>query len=97
MVWWKKVLIGIVSLIGLVFIANIGLNFWIKKRLPIVINENNNSPYQITYKSLDVTLLDGSATIKGITLVPKSSLEKKDVKSGIYATIVSINVENISA
>ena len=97
MVWWKKVLIGLVCLIGLVFVVNIGLNFWIRHRLPTVINENNNSPYQITYKSLDVTLLDGSATIKGITLVPKASLAKKDVKSGIYANIVSINVENISA
>lgn len=97
MVWWKKLLIGIASLVVLLFLANIGLNYWIRKQLPIIINENNDSPYQISYKSLEVALLDGNAIVKDITVVPKSSLQKKDVKSGIYATIQSIKVEDISA
>lgn len=97
MVWWKKVLIGIVSLIALVFVLNIGLNYWIRKQLPAIINENNDSPYQISYKSLEVALFDGNAIIKDITVVPKSSLKKPDVKAGIYATITSIKIEGISA
>lgn len=97
MVWWKKILIGVLSLLLLVFVANIGLNYWIKRQLPNIINENNDSPYQISYKSLEVALLDGNVNIQDITLVPKNSLRKKDVKSGIYATIKTINIENVSA
>lgn len=77
MAWWKKILIGIVSLLALVVIANIGLNYWIRKKLPAIVNENNNSPYQITYKALNVALLDGNAIIQDINLVPKSSLKRK--------------------
>ncbi|RKS26754.1 hypothetical protein CLV94_1823 [Flavobacterium endophyticum] len=97
MVWWKKVVIGIGCLLILTLVLNIGLNYWIRKQLPVIINENNNSPYQITYKTLEVALWDGNAVAKDITVVPKSSLQKKDVKSGIYATIQSIKVEGISA
>jgi hypothetical protein len=97
MVWWKKTLIGIGILIVLALILNIGLNYWIRKQLPVIINENNNSPYQITYKTLEVALFDGNAIAKEITVVPKSSLKKTDVKAGIYTTIQSIKIEGISA
>jgi len=97
MAWWKKILIGIVLLLALIVIGNIGLNYWIRKELPAIVNENNDSPYQISYKSLDVALLDGNAIIKDITLVPKSSLKKKNVKAGIYAQIKSIEITGISA
>ena len=90
-------MIGIGILIVLALILNIGLNYWIRKQLPVIINENNNSPYQITYKTLEVALFDGNAIAKEITVVPKSSLKKTDVKAGIYTTIQSIKIEGISA
>ncbi len=97
MAWWKKILIGIVGLLALVLVANVGLNYWIRKKLPAIVNENNDSPYQITYKTLNVALLDGNAIIQDINLVPKSSLKKKDVKGGIYAKIKTIEITGISA
>ncbi|HEU4496972.1 MAG TPA: hypothetical protein VFR70_07965 [Flavobacterium sp.] len=78
-------------------IANIGLNWWIRQRLPAIINENNDSPYQISYKTLEVSLLGGNAVVEDVTLVPKASLEKPDIKAGIYASMQSIKVDGISA
>ncbi len=94
---WRKILITIGILLILVVVANIGVNFWIKEKLPELINEKNNSPYQITYKNIDVSILGGDALISEIVLVPKNSLNKTEVKSGIYATIESVNVEGIKA
>ncbi|AWG25092.1 DUF748 domain-containing protein [Flavobacterium kingsejongi] len=96
MKWIKKILIAVLGLVLLIVVVNIGLNFWIRKQLPSIINAKNESPYQITYKSLEVSLLDGNAIAKDIIIVPKSSLGKS-TKAGIYATVKVIRIENISS
>lgn len=92
MKWYKKAGIVLLSLIALVLLANIGLDWWIAKQLPHIINEQNDSPYQITYKNLDVSLLGRNLKATEIILVPKSSLDIKAGKPGIYANIESVEV-----
>lgn len=96
MVWWKKIGIFILGLLVLIFILNIGLSFWIKNELPKIINEKNDSPYHIDYKTINVTLLSGRVLVNDITVVPKESVEENSLKTGIFATISEIEIKGIS-
>jgi hypothetical protein len=96
MVWWKKIVLFGLSLIALIFILNIGLSFWIKKELPKIINEKNESPYHIVYKTIDITLLSGTILINDITIVPKKAMNKTSDKTGLFATISDVDIKGIS-
>ncbi len=93
----KKILIGIAALLGILIIANIGLNIWIEKKLPSIINEENDSPYYITYKDIDVSLFSSSIVANGIVVVPKTSLTNTAAKAGFYANISSVQVNQFNA
>ena len=96
MVWWKKIVVFVLSLLALIFVLNIGLSFWIKKELPKIINENNDSPYHIVYKTIDITLLSGTILINDITIVPKKAMKDTSDKTGLFATISDVDIKGIS-
>ena len=54
----KISLIVLGSLLALTLVANIGLSLWLKYKLPDYLK--NKTPYQITYKSLNVEILSGN-------------------------------------
>lgn len=90
---YKKIIIGIASFILLLIVANFGITFWVNKKLPKIITENNNTPYYITYKNIDMSLWSGSIKASGIIVVPKTAVNDIVNKAGIYAKIESIAVE----
>jgi len=94
MKWSRKILIGLLVFLVLLFMVNLGVNYWITHKLPMVINRENDSPYHITYEDLDVSLLSRSILATNIILVPKSSMEDTITKAGIYANIESVEVRN---
>lgn len=96
MVWWKKIVIFVLGLITLIFLLNIGLSLWIKSELPKIINEKNDSPYHIVYKTIDVTLLSGTVLINDITIVPKKAMNDSSDKTGLFATISDVDIKGIS-
>ncbi len=96
MKWIKRIAIGLLSLVLIVVLADIGLNAWIKYQLPHIINENNDSPYEITYKELKISLLDRNLKATDIVLVPKASLNHSKNKAGIYSKITAIEVNDFS-
>lgn len=96
MIWWKKIVIFVLGLLALIFALNIGLSFWIKKELPKIINENNDSPYHIVYKTIDITLLSGTILIDDITIVPKKAMNETSDKTGLFATISDVDIKGIS-
>jgi hypothetical protein len=92
MKWYWKVAIGLGSLLLLVVLLNIGLNLWVKFQLPKIINRENDSAYFITYKNLDVSLLNSNIKASEIVIVPKAALKDSVNKSGIYAKVQSVKV-----
>lgn len=96
MKWIKRIAVVLVSLVLLIVLLDIGLNWWISSRLPGIINRENDSPYQITYKDLDISLLSRNLTAKEIVVVPKSSLDSKKQKAGLYANVESLEVNGFS-
>jgi hypothetical protein len=53
----KKIISCSRNSVVIVLLANLGLNIWLKTRLPKYIK--NNTDYKVSYKSLDVDLLSG--------------------------------------
>lgn len=94
MTWQRKVGIGILVLIALVLLLGIGVNIWIKSELPKMISEKNKSPYAISYKTLDYSLIDGYIKANDITIVPKAAVKEDTLKSGIYATVKTVEIKN---
>jgi hypothetical protein len=93
MKWYKKIIIGVLSLILLVFLLNIGVNLWIKYRLPDLINEKNNSDYAITYKKVEISLLNSSIHANEVVIVPKTALKDTINKAGIYGKVKWVEVK----
>lgn len=96
MKWIKKIAIVLLLVVAVVIVANVGLNWWISSRLPQIINRENDSRYQITYKKLEISLLSRNIAARDIIVVPKSSLNSKKGKSGVYAKIQSLEVNDFS-
>jgi len=93
----KKILVGLAAVVVLIACFGIFLNYyWIDKELPKIINEKNKSPYYITYKNLDVSLLTSTITATDIVLVPKAALKDSIGRQGIYATVESVVVRRFS-
>lgn len=90
----RKTGIGILIFIALLLLLSVGVNIWIKTALPRMISEKNKSPYAIVYKTMDYSLIDGYIKASGITVLPKSAVKDSTLKSGIYATINSIEIKD---
>ncbi len=93
MALYKKIIIGVLSIIIFIFLIDFGLNFWIDRKLPSIISEQNDSPYSITYKNLEVSIWPGNIHISEIIVVPKSAIKNIKTKAGIYGDIKSIEIK----
>lgn len=60
--------------LGLVLIINIGFSLWLKYKLPDYIK--NKTPYEITYKTLNVEILSGSISADEISVKSKNPNDK---------------------
>lgn len=90
----KKILLGILIFFAIALLASVGVNLWIKHELPKMLAEKNKSPYAITYQNLEYSLIDGYIKASDIIVVPKAAVKTDSVKSGIYATVRSVEIKN---
>jgi len=91
---YKKIAIGVISLFLFVILINIGLNYWIKKQLPIIINEKNKTAYNIHYEKIEVSLI--SRNINATTLLVSPKNEPKDSKNGLFSKIESVTIKHFN-
>lgn len=94
MKWSRKVLIVLCVLAVLAVLLNFGLNIWIDRQLPKVINRENDSEYYITYKDIHISLWDSDIIARKVVVVPKGALRDSLDKAGIYAEIESVKVSD---
>ncbi|RTY92506.1 hypothetical protein [Flavobacterium sp. GT3R68] len=94
---YKKVIIGLVSIIILLLLINLGVNFWVDRQLPKIISNKNKSSYNITYKNLDVSLWSGNIDATEVVIVPKAALNDTLQKAGIYSKIKSLQIKKFKA
>lgn len=91
---YKKIALGIISVFIFVILINIGLNYWIKKQLPIIIHEKNKTAYNINYEKIEVSLF--SQNIYASTLLVHPKNEPKDSKNGLFAKIESVTITHFN-
>ena len=85
--------IGILILLGLL---TIGINSWIELKLPKLINNENNSIYQIDYDDVDFSIWNSTITVHQVSVAPKTSLENTDKKMGVYGTVEELEVKGFN-
>jgi len=86
--WVKKLFLALGILLVIVLLANLGLNIWLKTRLPKYIK--NNTDYKVSYKSLDVDLLSGNILSTGITVNSKNPQNFNVI--GLQGTIDTLKI-----
>ncbi|MDR6373295.1 hypothetical protein J2795_004637 [Chryseobacterium bernardetii] len=86
--WIKNLLIVFGVLVGLVLVANFGLNIWLKTQLPDYIKKNTD--YQVSYKTLDVDLGTGNILATGISVNSKDP-QNTDV-IGLQGTVDTLKI-----
>lgn len=91
---YKKIAIGVISILILVILVNFGLNHWIKKQLPIIINEKNKTAYNINYEKIEVKLLSRNIYVTTLLVSPKD--QPKDSKNGLFSKIESITIKHFN-
>lgn len=88
----KKILIGITGVLLFLVVIGVGVNLWINYKLPALINQENNSDYNIVYDEMHISLWNTSIGIEKIKISPRVLLENTDKKIGIYATVDRVEV-----
>jgi len=91
---YKKIAIGVISLLILLILANVGLNYWIKKQLPVIIHEKNKTAYNINYEKVEVSLFSRNIYAETLLVDPKNA--PKDSKNGLFSKIESITIKHFN-
>ncbi len=91
----KKFGIALLTLAVLLVLLNFGAAYYISKKLPAIIKEQKNFPYNLNYKDLDVNLVTGSFTMHNAYLAPKATMDEA-VKDGVFGEIAAIKVRGLS-
>lgn len=69
--------------------------FYVKAELPRLLHEKNQSPYEITYGTLDFSVFAGHVVAREVKVSPKAALKTPGVKSGIYASVKTVEVSGV--
>lgn len=86
--WLKKIIITLGIILGIILLANLGLNFWLKNQLPGYIKKNTD--YKVSYKSLSVDLGTGNILATGISVNSKNPQNTEVI--GLQGTIDTLKI-----
>lgn len=90
-------IIGIIflSLILLAVIANITINIIIKNQLPKIIEEKNDTAYDLTYEDMNFSVFSNSLSVEKAKLTPKKNANiRKDID--FYGDVDKISVTGVN-
>lgn len=96
---WKKTLkitgIVILSLVLLAIIANIAINIIIKKQLPNIIKEKNDTAYNFEYEDMNFSVFNNSLSVEKVKVTPKKNVSiRKDID--FLGEVGSISVTGVN-
>lgn len=94
----KKILkffaIGIISLSLLAVVLSFALNYFINQKLPKIINEKNDTEYNLKYENIDFSVFKNTLSIHSIELTPKD-LKLNPKKVHFNAKIETIGITGV--
>ena len=74
----KIVAITLLSLLVLALTLHIGVNIWIKKQLPQIIKEKNDTAYDFTFSDLKFSIFNNSISLYDAQISPKSTSDLEE-------------------
>ncbi|RRJ91201.1 hypothetical protein EG240_06765 [Paenimyroides tangerinum] len=94
----KKILkffaIGIISLSLLAVVLSFALNYFINQKLPKIIEEKNDTEYNLKYEKIDFSVFKNTLSIHSIELTPKN-LDLNPKKIHFNAKIETIGITGV--
>lgn len=91
----KKLALVILSLLLILLLLNWGISYYITQKLPSLLNDQKDFPYNVSYENLDLDLLGGNFVMTKAYVAPKDSLSV-NLQQGAFAEIGSIEVNSFS-
>ncbi len=91
----KKILIILGSIFLVLVLLDVGLNVWIKNKLPELLNSKEDAAFHISYKDVGFSLLKRRISATEIKVIPAESLKHPELQKGIFAEVQSIEILNI--
>lgn len=91
----KKIVITLIILTILGVGANFGLNYYAQKKLPALLKEQKDFPYNVDYAGLDLNVWAGNFSVDAVRLTPKISATDT-LKNTLEAHIEKISVHGLS-
>lgn len=88
----KKIFLFIFGILLFLGLLNLGLNIWVKNKLPKLINNENNTTYNIEYKDVNLSLWNTKIALLNVTVRPLKSIKNSDKKIGLYGNVKLIEV-----
>ena len=89
--WTRKILIFLGILAALFLLINLGINWWLQKKLPAYIK--NNTQYTIKYQNLDVDLGTGIISATKISVAPKNPNNQNVI--GVEGSVDSLKIARL--
>lgn len=88
--WVKRLAIALGSLLGIILLANLGINLWIKYQLPNYLK--NNSDYAIQYDKLEINL--GTGNVFSTQFAIQNKNPENSAIMGIKGTVDTIQINS---
>lgn len=93
----KQRLLGIfVIVVGvLYFFGQSMANIYLRRELPKIIAQKNDTPYNLDYKEINFTILLGKLSLEGVSITPKEA-ELNDTISSFKGEIKQISISGVN-
>lgn len=92
---YRKFLFWTGGILVLLIVLNIGINQWIKSKLPSIIKEKNDTAYDLEFEDLGFSIFNSSISIDKVSIKPKPNYDQP-IPLLISADIGEINVVGVN-
>ena len=89
----KKSAILILGIILFIVIVSFAVNFYVNYQLPKIILDKNETPYNIKYEKIEISLFTRKIKASGIVVIPKEREKDSLSQNGIFASIDIITID----
>lgn len=73
---YRKILYWVGGILVLLIGLNIGINQWIKSKLPAIIKEKNDTAYEFEFEDLSFSIFSSSISIEKVSIKPKANYDQ---------------------
>lgn len=90
---FKKIAVILLSAALFLLLLNLGVNYWVSRQIPKILNKKKDATYSITYKNIDISLLHNTIFAQDVILHSKSSPANLTKKNGLFVEIKRVEIK----